>query len=53
MVFALSPKNIIPSGGYLIVTFPIYGSWSEDFALQPFGLTPSMSCVNQTSVKNY
>jgi hypothetical protein len=43
-----SPQNVIPSAGYIVVTFPAAGYWFYDISRTTFPINPSMICSNTT-----
>lgn len=45
-----TPRNAIPSTGYIVVTFPSLGYWLNDIASQAFPVSSSMTCANATTV---
>jgi hypothetical protein len=46
MQINVSPQNLIPSSGTIIVAFPTLGYWYYDIGLIPFPISSSMICSN-------
>jgi hypothetical protein len=44
MIINVTPKNTVPAGGLLRITFPNQNSWTGTNASQSYGITSSMVC---------